>query len=101
MQTDNGDVGKTGTAFHHALVGFVELAAQVTKARGAMLWITGDGSAGIAASTGLDMDQPDERFEALARTLGELDGRLSGAASGDQMTGCEVAGQGRFWPPCR
>ena len=39
------------------------------------------------------MDQSDERFEALGRSLGELDGRLSGAASGDRMAGCEVAGQ--------
>jgi len=57
MQTDNGNVVKTSTASHHALVGFVELAAQVTKARGAILWITGDGSAGIVASAGLDVDQ--------------------------------------------
>ena len=56
MQTDNGSVVKTSTAFHHALVGFVELAAQVTKARGAILWVTGDGSAGIVASAGLGVD---------------------------------------------
>jgi len=93
MQTDNGSAVTIGTAFHHALVGFVELAAQVMKAREAILWISGNGSAGIAASTGLDMDQADERFQALERSLGELDGRLNGAASGDQMVGCEVAGQ--------
>ena len=71
MQTDNGNVVKTGTAFHHTLVGFVELAVQVTKARGAVLWVTGDISAGIVASTGLDLDQSDERLEALSRSFGE------------------------------
>jgi signal transduction histidine kinase len=93
MQTDNGNVVKLNTASHHALVAFVELAAQVTRARGAVLWVTGDGSAGIVASTGLDFDQSDERFEALSRSLGELDGRLGGTPSGDWMAGCEVAGQ--------
>ena len=40
------------------------------------------------------MDQSDERFEALGRSLGELDGRLNGRRIiGDQMAGCEVAGQ--------
>jgi signal transduction histidine kinase/ActR/RegA family two-component response regulator len=93
MQTDNGNVVKTGTAFHHTLVGFVELAVQVTKARGAVLWVTGDTSAGIVASTGLDLDQSDERLEALSRSLGELDGRLSDAPSGDWMAGREVDGR--------
>jgi signal transduction histidine kinase/ActR/RegA family two-component response regulator len=93
MQTDNGNVVKTGTAFHHTLVGFVELAIQVTKAQAAVLWVTGDTSAGIVASTGLDLDQSDERLETLSRSLGELDGRLSDAPSGDWMAGCEVDGR--------
>jgi signal transduction histidine kinase/CheY-like chemotaxis protein len=92
MQMDNGDVAKTGKAFHHSLVGFVELAAQVMNARGAVLWIAGNGSAGIAAATGLGLDGTDEGFRAFDRSIADLDRLLDGDAADDQVSGRDLAG---------
>jgi signal transduction histidine kinase len=92
MQMDDGDVAKTGTAFHHSLVGFVELAAQVMDAPGAVLWITGNDSAGIAAATGFGFDGADEEFQTLGRSIADLDRLLDGGASGEQVSQRELAG---------
>jgi two-component system, sensor histidine kinase len=97
MQTDNGGVVAPRPVFRHALVGFVELAARVTGAQGAILWIAADGASGIAASTGLnavhlDAVHPGERSEAIGRDLADLDARLDGTASGGRVVGGRVAG---------
>lgn len=98
MQRDSEGVVKTGSACHNSLTGFVELAAQVVDAQGAVLWIAGNDSAGIAAATGIGMDRSDEGFESLGRSVAELDGVLDESApgdraSGDWMMGRELAGQ--------
>ena len=90
---DNGDVAKTGTAFHHSLAGFVELAAQVMDAQGAVLWMPGSGSAGITASTGLGIDGAEEGGQTLGRSIAELDRLLDGDAADDRISGRELAGQ--------
>jgi hypothetical protein len=98
MQTDNEGVVKTGSACHNSLTGFVELAAQVANAQGAILWMAGTDCAGIAAATGLGIERSDEGFESLGRSVADLDGALDESArgdrtSGDWMMGRELAGQ--------
>jgi len=93
MQTDNGDVAKTGSACHNSLTGFVELAAQIVNAQGAILWIAGNESAGIAAATGIGMDRSDEGYEPLERSVADLDGMLDESAPGDRASGGRMAGR--------
>src|SRR4051812_1020072 len=93
MQTDNESVAKSSTTFNHALAGLVELAAQVAKARGAILWIASDGPSGIVASTGLDLDGSDERLSVLGRDLADLDEKLDGGSLRSGFMDAEVAGQ--------
>jgi signal transduction histidine kinase/CheY-like chemotaxis protein len=95
MQTDNGGVVAARPVSRHALVGFVELAARVAGTPTAILWITGDGASGIAASTGLDGihregDHSGEPSNAIGRDLADLDGRLDVTASGGMMAGLEI-----------
>jgi signal transduction histidine kinase/CheY-like chemotaxis protein len=93
MQMDNESVAKSSTTFNHALAGLVELATQVAKARGAILWVTGNGPSGIEASTGLDLDGSDERLSAIGRDLANLDAKLDGGSLHSGFMDAEVAGQ--------
>jgi len=98
MQTDNGSVAKACPTFRRALVGFVELAAQVAGARGAILWGTSNGSGGIAASTGLydelNRELNEEYSQAIGRDLADLDARLDnanrGVTQGGRLAGLDI-----------
>src|SRR4051812_35316236 len=93
MQTDNGSLVKPPTTFSHAPASFVELAAQVAKARGAILWVTGNDPSGIAAATGLGIDASDQRFSVIALDLAEVDAKLDDGAPGGCFVDGKVAGQ--------